>query len=111
MWNTTKRGSGTAESTLGNQLLQELVEWKLAMAILVGWADSCDRFSAVSDKQSLAFTDGTQVASEAVFEFTAADPLHVATSLNIVATKARGGHHRVSLIPGRTPPGLVSRHG
>src|SRR6266567_2697968 len=104
----SERALGKANFALGLKLFQYVGDSRLRIAVLFRRAYFCNWFSAIRDQQGLTVPDGTQVSSEAVFEFTAADPLHVATSLNIVATKARGGHQRLSLIPGRTRPDLVS---
>src|SRR5260370_28556879 len=75
-----------ANFAFGLELFQYVGESQLRIAVLFRRAYFCNWLSAVCDKQSLAFTDGAQVSSEAVFEFTAADSLHVATLILIVAT-------------------------
>src|SRR6266446_8169282 len=99
---------GKADFAFGFKLFQDVGESQLRINVLFGRADFCNWFPAIGDEQRLAVADGAQVSSEAVFEFTAADPLHVATSLYIVATKAGAGNQRLSLIPGRTRPARVS---
>src|SRR5260370_38225000 len=83
---------------------------KFVIAILVGWADLCHWFPAVSDQQSLALTDCEQISSQPVLEFTAAHFLHVATSIVIVATRGKGRNYKLSRIPGSKRPPRVPAH-
>src|SRR4029077_1139564 len=104
----SKGAFGKANFALRFKLFQYVGESQLRIAVLFGRADFCNRCSAVGDKKSLPFADCAQISSEAVFEFAAADSLHVATSLNIVATKVSAGNQRLSLMPGRMRPARVS---
>src|SRR5216684_1969504 len=99
---------GKADFAFGFKLFQDVGESLLRNDVLLQRAYFCNRFPAIGNQQGLTVADGAQVSSEAVFEFTAADSLHVATSLHIVATKARAGNHRLSLMPGRVRPARVS---
>src|SRR5258705_13938182 len=90
-----KGSLGEANFALGFKLFQDVGEGQLRIEVLFGRADFCDGCSTVSDKKSLTFADGAQIASEAVFEFAAANPLHVATSITIVATKEKAGNQRL----------------
>src|SRR5258707_766530 len=92
----SKRALGEANFALGFKLFQDVGESQLRIEALFGRADFRDGLSAIRDQQGLTVADGAQIASEAVFEFAAANPLHVATSITIVATKARGGNDRLS---------------
>src|SRR5258708_2815374 len=92
----SKRAFGKANSALGFELFQYVGESQLKIGVLFGRADFCDGCSTVSDKKSLAFADCAQIASEAVLEFTAANPLHVATSFTLVATMGVARNQKVS---------------
>jgi hypothetical protein len=83
---------GKADFAFGFKLFQYVGESQLGIAVQSGRAYFCDWFPAIGDQQGLTVADGAQVSSEAVFEFTAADSLHVATLLNIVATKEKAGN-------------------
>src|SRR5713226_223577 len=91
---------GKANFAFGLKVFQYLGERQLRIVVLFRRAYFCNWFSAIRDQQRLTVADGAQISSEAVFEFTAADPLHVATSPTIVATKAGASNQRLSLMPG-----------
>ncbi len=101
----SERALGKANFALGLKLFQYVGESRLRIAVLFRRAYFCNWLPAIRDQQGLTVPDGSQVSSETVFEFTAADPLHVATSLNIVATKARCGLER-ELDSGKDAAGL-----
>src|SRR6266852_8619837 len=83
----SERPFGKPNLPLSLQLLQHVAEGNVGIGILVRRAYFCDRFPAIGDEQSLSFSDGEQVTSKTVLEFTTAHSLHVATSTTIVATK------------------------
>src|SRR5258708_547049 len=92
----SKRAFGKANSALGFELFQYVGESQLRIGVLFERADFCDGCSTVSDKKSLAFTDCAQIASEAVFELPAANPLQSATPFTLVATIVVARNQKVS---------------
>src|SRR6266403_164649 len=98
----SKRALGEANFALGFKLFQDVGEGQLRIEVLFGRADFRDGLSAIRDQQGLTVADGAQITSEAVFEFTAANSSHVATSISIVATTGVACNQRLSLMPGRT---------
>jgi hypothetical protein len=93
---SAERALRKANFAFGLEFFQYFGEGKLATVTLAGRAYFCDWLPAIRDQQGLTVADSPQISSEAVFEFAAADLLHVATSLTIVATKERAGNQRLS---------------
>src|SRR5258707_809011 len=74
-----KGSFGEANFALGFKLFQDVGEGQLRIEVLFGRADFRDWLSAIRDQQGLTVAQGAKIASEGVFEFAAANLLHVAT--------------------------------
>src|SRR5579862_3597795 len=71
-----QRSRPQSDQSICFELLKNFIECRSGCRFQVWGRNLCNCFAAIGDDESFTFADGTEIASEAVLEFAAADLDH-----------------------------------
>src|ERR1700722_4572757 len=98
----------TVDESVTHEPVQDFVYGRSRFGLVIWRRDLCYWLSAIGHDQGFSLANGAQIASQAVFEFAAANLNHCSYLDMIVATSRARINYRLRRMPGRVRPARVS---